>query len=64
MYTRSITNKLNLLKILYDNACEDIEVYGEYDGSFMQSCVKEAKMQKDIFRRRILATHLGSLLST
>ena len=65
MYTRSIANKLNLLKILYDNACEDYIEFSELEPNRLSNqYVAKAKMQKNYFRRKILAIHLGSLLST
>ncbi len=66
MYTRSIANKLNLLKILYDNECEDYLEFSELERELCKpnEYVAKAKKLKDHYRRRILLIHLGTLLST
>lgn len=62
MYTRSIANKLNLLKILYDNECETHKELTELKLGDPFGYIAEAKRLKNIYRIKILNLHLKSLL--
>ena len=64
MYTRSIANKLNLLKILYDNECETHKELTELEFGDPLGYIAEAKRLKNIYRIKILNLHVKSLLST
>ena len=61
MYSRSIAQKINLLTILFDNACLDIEEYSAFGGEYMEALVDEAKIRRDQFRRRLLFYHLRTI---
>ena len=63
MYLRSVTKKLNLLTILFDNECETYNELTELKLGDPLGYISEAKRLKNIYRNKILNLHIKSLLT-
>ena len=61
MYLRSVTKKLNLLTILFDNEVETYNELTELNMGDPFGYIREAKALKNIYRNKILNIHIKSI---